>query len=371
MNTLTRIITILHKKRILIILPFLALIPVVYAYLTREFTVFPGPIPQKFLAYSDSSEHEGNDGNSIVTEFTVNSSGISFSYTLQPQYRYPYAGFNLMVRKGEEYFDMSAYDYLVLKLDPADSRAIRILIRTFLDNFTNLEDFISYRHIIKELDVIPSTEYYKIPLKEFQTAMWWYQEHNTSESVLGKGDLSQVIDIEFESGELAPVNTPQSFKIIEISVQKDTTKLCIFSIVAILIYFIIYWLSILLHNRSSKPVIIPYEKLTVESYADVDLRKIVESIAKRYTEPDLTIGKITEDIGISPNKIASHIQKEFGCNFKQYLNSIRLSEASRLIKETDRQISDIAYIVGYKNVTHFHRVFKQVYKMPPNEYRKN
>ena len=57
--------------------------------------------------------------------------------------------------------------------------------------------------------------------------------------------------------------------------------------------------------------------------------------------------------------------------FKQYLNKIRLSEAKRLLKETDRQIADIAYHVGYKNVTHFHRIFKQNEKISPNEYRKN
>ncbi len=359
-----------NKTCLKITIPFLLLIPVLYAYLNRQLTLFPGPIPQNYFAYSDSSVHEENNGNSIVTEFTVDSAGISFSYTLRPQYQYPYAGFNIQLRKDKEFFDMSGYDYFVIKLDPANSKAIRILIRTFLDGFTKLDDFLSYRHIIKELDVVPEKKVYKIPLHEFQTAMWWYQEHNTSESVLGKSDLSRVIDIEFESGELAPVNTLQSFKVLEISVQRDTTKIFIFSFIVIAIYFIIYWLSVLFQNRSTKPIIIPYEKLHVESYADVDLRKIVEAIAKRYKEPDLTIGKINEDTGISPNKIASHIQKEFNCNFKQYLNSIRLAEATRLIKETDRQISDIAYLVGYKNVTHFHRVFKQMYSMSPNEYRK-
>ena len=42
----------------------------------------------------------------------------------------------------------------------------------------------------------------------------------------------------------------------------------------------------------------------------------------------------------------------------------------RLLRETDRQVMDIAYKVGYGNISHFNRVFKEAENCSPNEYRK-
>ena len=54
-----------------------------------------------------------------------------------------------------------------------------------------------------------------------------------------------------------------------------------------------------------------------------------------------------------------------GETLKKYLNHIRILEAKRLLKNSDRQISEIAYIVGYGNISHFNRTFKQIEKYHP------
>ena len=56
--------------------------------------------------------------------------------------------------------------------------------------------------------------------------------------------------------------------------------------------------------------------------------------------------------------------------FKQYLNIIRITEAKRLLRETDNQITSCAYNVGYNNIPHFNRTFKQLEGISPKEYRK-
>jgi YesN/AraC family two-component response regulator len=108
----------------------------------------------------------------------------------------------------------------------------------------------------------------------------------------------------------------------------------------------------------------------VGNYADQEVKKIVETIATRYTDQNLSLHNLSKDIGISPTKVSELLQKNFNLSFKQYLNNIRLAESQRLLRDTDRQVSEIAYAVGYTSVTHFHRVFKQVFDQSPNEYRK-
>ncbi len=48
-----------------------------------------------------------------------------------------------------------------------------------------------------------------------------------------------------------------------------------------------------------------------------------------------------------------------------------MEEAKRLLKETNQQISSIAFMVGYNNVQHFNRVFKEYTGIPPTLFRED
>jgi YesN/AraC family two-component response regulator len=74
-------------------------------------------------------------------------------------------------------------------------------------------------------------------------------------------------------------------------------------------------------------------------------------------------------VGVSASKITQILREKKNCSYKQYLNSIRLSEAKRLLLETDRNIVDIAQKVGYSNVTHFNRIFKTTEGISPRQFR--
>ncbi len=370
MKTITKILILLHKKKILLFLPVILIFIEFYSFITREVTIFPGP-KNRYITYADSSVSVGNNGNSIVTQCVVGSSRVVFTYTLRTKYQYPYAGFIIKFINDSDLFNLNPYDDVLLTLDPCNSNAMRIMIRLFAEGFTDLEKELTYRYYCKEVDLIPGVSKYKINLREFQTPQWWYEVNQTTESALGKTDLGKMIDVKLESAELSPIDTEQTFILYSLSFKKDNSSIYLLSLLILVLYFVIYWIILFISTQTAKPVVIPYEKLNVENYADEETRKTVQAIARMYTVQELTITKICRETGVSTTKIAAILQQQFNCTFKQYLNSIRLSEARRLIKKTDRQVSEIAYIVGYKSVTHFHRVFKQVYNTSPNEYRKS
>ncbi|NLG39720.1 MAG: helix-turn-helix transcriptional regulator, partial [Fibrobacter sp.] len=59
-----------------------------------------------------------------------------------------------------------------------------------------------------------------------------------------------------------------------------------------------------------------------------------------------------------------------GMTFSSYVNEIRLKEACRLLIETDLQVIEISINIGFGNVSHFNKVFKQTYQKTPLEYRR-
>jgi AraC-like DNA-binding protein len=63
------------------------------------------------------------------------------------------------------------------------------------------------------------------------------------------------------------------------------------------------------------------------------------------------------------------VKRVFQETFKGVLNRLRLQEARRLLHESDLGIAEIAYKVGYGNVSHFNRLAKETWGRTPTEER--
>ena len=64
------------------------------------------------------------------------------------------------------------------------------------------------------------------------------------------------------------------------------------------------------------------------------------------------------------------IRSKTRMTYSEYLQSIRLEQAKRMLIETDLTISEIAEQTGYHNKGYFYRIFTKKYNMTPGEYRK-
>lgn len=60
-----------------------------------------------------------------------------------------------------------------------------------------------------------------------------------------------------------------------------------------------------------------------------------------------------------------------GVTFKEYMNSLRISKAKVLLKESKMSIIDISAKSGFNNVTYFNRLFKRAVGVTPGQYRKS
>ena len=57
--------------------------------------------------------------------------------------------------------------------------------------------------------------------------------------------------------------------------------------------------------------------------------------------------------------------------FSNYLNKIRIEQSKLLLKNTDSSIVEIAMEVGFEDQSYFSKVFKNLTKMTPKQYRQN
>jgi len=94
---------------------------------------------------------------------------------------------------------------------------------------------------------------------------------------------------------------------------------------------------------------------------------------KFYLEQNLNIEEFANRIDLPVRDVSNVINKHFGTNFFEFMNSYRVTEAKRLLADTDNDdltILDILLQSGFNSKSAFHRFFKRLVGMSPTEYRK-
>ena len=84
----------------------------------------------------------------------------------------------------------------------------------------------------------------------------------------------------------------------------------------------------------------------------------------------LTLDILARKVSMNKFRFCRVFKKQVGQTFISYLNNIRIINATQILKRGDLNITEIAYVVGYKNIVHFDRVFKDIHGVSPREYRK-
>ena len=86
---------------------------------------------------------------------------------------------------------------------------------------------------------------------------------------------------------------------------------------------------------------------------------------------DLTLNEVADYVNISPTYFSKKFKLSTGFGYKEYLNNIRIQEASALLLDTNKSVTEIALDCGYNDSNYFGDVFKRVKGVSPMKYRKN
>lgn len=96
--------------------------------------------------------------------------------------------------------------------------------------------------------------------------------------------------------------------------------------------------------------------------------------AVRYVDEHLDAGLRLADVarasGMSKYHFCRHFKTVTGLYFREYLARRRINKAKELLQDASRSVGDIIREVGFKDMTHFGRVFKRIEGHLPSEFRR-
>ncbi|EOR27668.1 response regulator receiver protein [Clostridium sartagoforme AAU1] len=101
------------------------------------------------------------------------------------------------------------------------------------------------------------------------------------------------------------------------------------------------------------------------------VEKAKDYIKNNYNDYEMSVEKLCSKLHVSPTYFSTIFKKETDMSFVNYLTSVRLEEAVKLLNTTDDKTYIIATKVGYQEANYFSYVFKKQFGISPSRYRKN
>ena len=83
-----------------------------------------------------------------------------------------------------------------------------------------------------------------------------------------------------------------------------------------------------------------------------------------------TLDQLSLDYGLSQAKLQDGIKFLFTRTVTEYIRHVRLEMARDLMKNSDLNISQIVYTIGFTSRSYFSKIFKEKFGISPNEFKK-
>ena len=109
------------------------------------------------------------------------------------------------------------------------------------------------------------------------------------------------------------------------------------------------------------------QKTTLQS--SDHFRRINEYIMMNFQE-EISLPEVAEVANMAVTTFCNFFKENFRVTFVEYVNTLRVGYACKLLAESDLHIVEIAYKCGFNNLANFNRQFKKYKNMTPSEYRK-
>lgn len=100
-----------------------------------------------------------------------------------------------------------------------------------------------------------------------------------------------------------------------------------------------------------------------------EIRKVRLYLEENYSSK-LSLDDLSTLFYIDKFYLCEQFKEQYGVSVMDYLISVRITEAKKLIRFTDKTLDDIADEVGINGAAYFSRLFKKVEGVSPSEFRK-
>lgn len=99
---------------------------------------------------------------------------------------------------------------------------------------------------------------------------------------------------------------------------------------------------------------------------DNPIHKSIKFIQENYRQP-ISVSQLAYDVNMSETNFCNSFKKVMGITPKEYITNLKLTQAKDLLK--NQNVTEVAFDLGYDNISHFIALFKNKYGITPKQYK--
>ncbi len=122
---------------------------------------------------------------------------------------------------------------------------------------------------------------------------------------------------------------------------------------------------------SLKQALLKAEKNLMGQRKNMDKIDTVLAYVEQNFTRNISISDLSAQFDLTPNYLSTLLKKRLGIKFTDYLTSLRLALAKKLLLGTDRSVKEITEEVGYYSQSHFTKIFTEKEGCTPAEFREH
>lgn len=123
-----------------------------------------------------------------------------------------------------------------------------------------------------------------------------------------------------------------------------------------------------LHTRYSQELVLRPVDIVINSVEEKFIEKLQLILNKELANSEFSSDDFAASIGMSRMQLHRKLKSLLGVSTSEFLRNERLKASTELLKKGKANISEIAYSVGFNDVSYFSKCFKEMYHCTPTEY---
>ena len=260
--------------------------------------------------------------------------------------------------------DLTGFRYICINIDSKKTLDFTISLYMYIRGFSDIADTETHRPYSIRVRVRENQVHYHYKLQDFATPVRWFAQHSESDLTLPKTDWSLFTHLTISNFENSPENTEPQIVLKRLRFVDDFNEKLRNSVIFGILIFAVILIFFNIRKKQTKKT--NKRGATVAEDAD----KLLEYIDNNLSNPLLSLDLIEKETALNKFAVNEILKTRKNTQYKNYIHDLRISEAKRLLTETDHPISLIAENCGYCYSNSFSRVFVKHCQMTPNEYRK-
>jgi transcriptional regulator GlxA family with amidase domain len=123
-----------------------------------------------------------------------------------------------------------------------------------------------------------------------------------------------------------------------------------------------------LRLRYSQELVLQAKEIAVTPADELFLNKVQEVLDKHLSDPEFSTQKFCALIGMSRMQLHRKLMAYTGLSTSAFIRSQRIKQAADLLQNSQLNVNEVAYTVGFSTPSYFIKCFKEIYKKTPLEF---